>query len=446
MSGATQQQTPVEGGETLDTFANTAPIDSPVDQNSQGGGMDTFDNMQVHEPQQDVVDEKQAEAAETEEKLDDTPLKTLSDSEGKVEESEEGAKKDEPESKPEEEIAAKDSEDTDGNEETPSEEKPKGPTIRVKEGDKAVDLSPEATVPVKVDGKKKFVPLNELREAYSSKEVREKEYGELKAEKQTFKKEHESFTQSRDVIANHMKHIGGLIDKGLKGEENPLAAMRYLVEKSGVNVVDFDKQVMEYLSEEVDAYNTMDDVERRLYWKERENEYLKNNQATLQKQREQIKAQEERSIQTLQTREKYGVSGEQYEKAKAELSELGYNLDDASPENICKYVALQPFAEKAEGLCDQFNEDLGDEEMDELVREVTNTLYENKNISDKQAIKFAAAKLGYEVEDVEEQIEQINDKVIPRKDPEPKGSKVAARDDNNHVETFDDFNQYEYGR
>lgn len=446
MSGITQQQTSSNGGETLDTFSNPAPMDSPVDVNSQGQGLDTFENMEVQEPEQEANEPKEEIKTEEAPKTEDSPVQTLSDSEDSNEEDSKGDEEGKSDSDGEEKVESKTEENPKTDGEGNVDEKPKGPTIRVKEGDRAVDLSPEATVPVKVDGKKQFVPLNELREAYSSKEVREREFGKLQEEKGTFKQEKEIFTQNREVIAGHMKQIGSLLEKGMRGEGNPIEPLRYLVERSGANVVDFEKQLMNYMSEEMEVYNDMDDVERQLYWKEKENEYLKNNQATLDKQREQIKAQEERSQKTLQTREKYGVSGEQYDKAKAELAELGYEIEKAEPEAICKYVALQPHAEKAEGLCEQFSEDLGDNEMDELVREVTNTLYENPNVSDKQAIKFAAAKLGYEVEDVEEEVNQLNDKVIPREEPKGNAGKVAAKDSPNHVESFDDFDEMHYGR
>lgn len=445
MSGATQMQTPTPAvAEDLDTFNNNTPMDSPIDVNSQGQGLDTFDEMLVNEPlvQQEVDDGIEAKASETEE-LDDTPIKTLSDSEDKAEESEEGAEKAELDAKSEEEVADKGAEDSEGDGEELAAEKPKGPTIRVKEGDRALDINPEeATVPVKVNGKKQFVPMRELMDNYSGKVSYDEKFAKFDEERSEFGKSKEVYEGHKQELSQHMGKIGKLIQQGAKGEANPLESLRYLVDMSGVNVVDYEKQMMEYLSEEVDVYNGMDDVERDLYWKTKENEHLKNSQATQLKQVEERKTHQGRLETESKVREQYGVSREQYGKAQEELAQNGFDVENATPENICKYLAFEPFAVKAGELCEQFSDELGDDDLGSLVTEVTRTLYEYQSMSETQALKLAASKLGYEVEDVAEEIEKLNTKVIPREAPTSKKGKVAAQTE--RPETFDDFEETQY--
>lgn len=456
MSGQTGQ---APQAEPMDTFATPQWSDTQTstDLNSQGSELDTFGSDEVLELPNEAAakegdkGEEQKQAPETKDsetpevkretdKLEDQTPDTDEAKKAKEQSEGDGEKK---EDKPDEEGEP-------SKEETTS-EKPKGKTVRLKSGDETLDIDQDATVPVRVKGRKEFVSIKDLQANYSGQKAWSQEIEDAKIQKVEHEKVVEQFEQAREQTRQHFAKIGGMIEDAFSNPEaDPLQAMKYLVELSGRSVLDFEKGVMKHYGALAEDFSLMDDSEKDLYWTRRENEILRNNQTAQAKADEERKTREDRAQQAVKVREKYGVSEEAYESAKSELEGLGYEVEKVSDEQISHYAALMPFAAEAEKISQPFSEDLSDDEMDTLVTTLTDTLYKYPKLSKEEALRFSAKQMGYELElaDDDTLIDTLQDKV---KEPEdrskaPKSKyRYGKEPEPSQIESFDDFDKEIYG-
>jgi len=453
MSGAAQE---------LDTFDNPAPVETPaensgnnaphntqtsVDLNTQGEGIDSFDNGEyitelpknTEESSGEETKEEEASAKEAQsDKVQTDQLEDQEDSEGddKSDESEGEAKK-----------AESDSEDGESTQEEAAPEKPKGKTVRLKDGDENIDVPLDATVPVRIRGKKEFVPLKEALADYSGRAALAEKYEGFEAKEKDFKKAEAKFGKEREVVINHFNHIGGLLDDALtKPDADPIAAQKHLLEISGKDVLQWEKRMLEHYGHIVREYDMMDEAEQALYWTQKENEILKNTQSTRQQLESQQKSQEEARNQVRQLREQHGISEQDYLDAEEKVREL-YPEADVNPEVVCRYVNLLPNVEKANELCGQFQDEISDNEFNALTALTAEVLTDHKHLDDYEALKFAAKKLGYEIEDEDSLVEELKEKT---RVPENKvasnknNAKRATPTKDGHIESFDDFDEHFY--
>jgi hypothetical protein len=306
-----EQQANVTDGAQVDSFANTDPISLGEAQESSGADFDSFDNMEVITP--DKVDQSAEEQEQAKEKSE--PQVKRETDKLEVQEDEEESKPDE---KPEKDDAGKEGNsesdekaDSDKQEDTGA--KPKGKTIRLKSGDEAFDLDPEATVPVKVKGRKEFVSLQELRDNFSGHKAWTEEITAAKSKQTELEGQVQDFTAQKEQTKAHFAKIGNMLQEGFENPEaDPLAAMKYLVDLSGRNVLEFEQRMMEHYGNLAYNFNDMGESEQKLYWTQRENQILKDNQAARQAQVDERKASEQRDSQLASIRDKYGISDEDY--------------------------------------------------------------------------------------------------------------------------------------
>ncbi len=440
----------------LDTFQSPVwNTQVSTDTSIQEEGLDTFANSEVILPEDVKEEEDGKEQKQAPEKQVQKQSKAKEDSQTNhlpdQDDDEEG--KEEGESRPTDdkrdgEEAEGDREDGDKVEETKTDAKLEGKTIRLKEGDKSVDINEEATVPVKVNGKKQFVPMKELLSNYSGKVAFDKKFEEIETTKKEFSQEREKFESEKQVVVDHFSKIGGMLQSALTDpESDPVAAMKYLVEISGNDVLKFEKRLVEHYSNIVHSFDEMDDADVGLYWSKRENEILRNHQATQAKLAEERTAKEQLSNTQVKLREQYGVSDTDYTAAQEKLSSLGYDLKNVTPEQVCKFHVLGPLVEKASGLCEQFEDDLGDDEMESLVRDTANIMYQYRGIDEYDALKMAAKNLGFEIEDESEYVKALQEKTQKPKDvladKQNKDSQYRyGKVEEDKPESFDDFDNF----
>ena len=437
----------------LDTFQSPAwNTQVSTDMNSQEEGLDTFSSGEVILPEeengeeQEQTEEKQVQKQSKAKGKEDSQTNHLpdQDDDGEVEEEGESRSANSDGDKPEDGADREDASEADKEATTA---KLDGKTIRIKEGDKAVDLNEESTVPVRVNGRKQFVPMKELISNYSGKVAFDKKFEEIENTKKEFNTQKEQFDSEKQVVVDHFSKIGGMLQSALTDpESDPVAAMKYLVEISGNDVLKFEKRLVEHYSNIVHGFDDMDDSEQGLYWSRRENEILRNHQTTQAKLAEERTAKEQLSDSQVKLREQYGVSDTEYTAAQEKLSSLGYDLKGVTPEQVCKFHVLGPLVEKATGLCEQFEDDLGDEEMSSLIRDTANTMYQYKGISEYDALKMAAKNLGFEIEDESEHIKTLQEKAAKPKDVlADKKKENQYKYGNSHEEkpeSFDDFDNF----
>lgn len=444
------EQATVTDGANLDSFANVEPkgLDSAPEQSS-GNDFDSFDNMEVQTLEQDDQGaEKQEQAKEESE----SQVKRETD---KLDVQEDKDKEPESDKEPEKDDDGKEGDDKSDEkaesdkQETPG-DKPKGKTIRLKNGDEAIDIDPEATVPVKVKGRKEFVSLQELRDNFSGHKAWTEEINTAKTKQAELESQVEDFTAQKEQTKAHFAKIGNMLHEGFENPEaDPLAAMKYLVDLSGRNVLEFEKRMMEHYGSLADNFGSMGESEQELYWTQRENQILKDNQTARQRELEERKASEQRHQQLSSIREQYGISDEDYSATEKELNELGYDLKEVTPEQVSKYAALKPFVEDANELCSQFEEDLSDDEMDALISGTADTMYKYPELDKIESLRISAKRLGFDLTSEEDMVNELKSKTTDSNDRLDRSSvdgkkAVKAKDDG--YESFDDFDELIYGR
>lgn len=443
-----EQQANVTDGAQIDSFANPEPISLGQTQESSGAGFDSFDNMEVVTP--DKVDqgaEKQEQAKEESESQVKRETDKL-----EVQEDEEESKPDE---KPEKDDAGKEGNpesdekaDSDKPEDTGA--KPKGKTIRLKSGDESIDLDLEATVPVKVKGRKEFVSLQELRDNFSGHKAWTEEITAAKSKQAELEHQVQDFTAQKEQTKAHFAKIGNMLQEGFENPEaDPLAAMKYLVDLSGRNVLEFEQRMMEHYGNLAYNFSDMSESEQKLYWTQRENQILKDNQAARQAQIDERKALEQRDSQLASIRDKYGISDEDYSATERELNDLGYDLKEVTPEQVSKYAALRPLVEETTELCSQFEEDLSDDEMDALIAGTADTMHKFPELGKIESLRINAKRLGFDLTSEEDMVNDLKQKVKEPNDRLDRSSEDAIRATkakNDAYESFDDFDELIYGR
>jgi len=313
-------------------------------------------------------------------------------------------------------------------------EKPKGKTLRVKDSEgKVHEIDAESTVKVKVKGKNEFVSIEELKSNYSGEKAWSTEIESAKEKTKEAESKLESFQAEKAVIVSNLEKIATMLDDE---ESSPLEALNFLVDFTGRDPLAFNKRVMDYLSGEVRTLDGMDDVERELYWKNKEVESFKNNQAAKADEIKTTKADEERRSQIDQLRESQGVSEQQFMDSHQDLVELGYKPNEITPEAMVNYAVMKPHFEEAESTCASYQEDLGDDDFDTLVGTVAKTLKNYPNISEQKALEVSLDQLGWEYGTEEEDFAELNKKAVKQVDPELQYKKVETE---GHVESFDDW-------
>lgn len=420
---------------SIESFADDTVIEIGQTQaeQKQPEGIDTFDSEEVI----------------TDQKIDkDSQVNLLKDGEDNAKVDKKDAEKGKDSSKKEDEEEDdldNDGKAVDGAKEKEQEEKEasktneqKGKTVKIKNGDESIDIPLDATIKVKVKGKNEFVTIDELRADYSGKKAWTQEIEQAKEKTQVAEFKLQKFKEEKTQIASQLEHIAGMLDKE---DGDPLEALYYLLDFTGRDVNNYTKRVFDFMEEKVQAMSEMDEVEKELYWTKRKLEANNNNQSAKAERLKQEQAQAELVAKVDKLRESSGVSVQQYVDAHKELVEMGLESESITPEQIVRYSVLKPFAERAEKVAQQFEEDLGDDEMISLITETTSVIQKRPKISDEEALTIAAKMLGYEVETVDDDIEKLNDK-LSGQNLNPNGKKnmkVGSNDDPKHIESFDDF-------
>lgn len=432
---------------SVDTFADTTPVELPNSDTPQGGGkntqgLETFDDQEV----KTLDDVKEEETEEPDDGKEEKKVKRETD---KLEDQEDDDDEDSEEESDEEEGDDKASEDEDESESEDSGAKPRGKTIRVKDGDEKLDISEDADIPVKIKGRKEFVSLKDLRDNYSGQRAWTEEINTAKQQNADLQEQVQQFEQQKEQTRAHFAKIGEMVHKGFEDPEaDPLEAMKYLVDLSGRSVLDFEKRMIDHYGRLAGSFSEMSEAEQNLYWTQRENQILKDSQAAKARESEERTAQEQRSQKILQTMERYGISEEDFEAAELQISQQGYDMNQVTAEQICKWSVCAPYFEEAQTLVSQFADDLSDDEVETLISGTVDTMYKIPEISAQEALQMKAKQMGYEIYSEEDIVNDLKNRHKGGEDrlQNRKKSKVAEKHaESRGFESFDDYEDELYG-
>jgi len=400
---------------------------------SPDGALDTFDEG----PYTQDTGETQVESFDEQGSVDgvstDSQVNQLEEKEEVIEAKEEeqatDSEEEDAESDKDDSEAAKQSDDGDKAEKLPEKEDGDADvkTLKAFRDGKAYEIPQDAEIKVKIDGKNVKVPLSELRDNYSGKVAYDEKFSSLNEEVKQYKEEKTQYTSERQALQDDMVQVRQLAEKGLKGEESPLAFMEKMLDFMKIDSYDYNRALREYMSEEVNLLNQLAPEQREAYYIQLKNEHLAKQQESLTARLETEQTRAELNQKLSGLREAHGVSEDVYNGAYGELSEMGY--ENLQPEQIIDYATTKPLVESAKSLLDPYTERLDDSDTEGYVREIVGLF---KDGADEQEI---AELLAQELK-TEELVKVIEEKV--GKAPKASTAKKKAVPQNN-IESFDDF-------
>jgi hypothetical protein len=233
------------------------------------------------------------------------------------------AKEDKPEEKEEKVEASK-------GKEAKALEKSDAPAklYKLRSGETEFDVAADALVPVKVDGKVVEVPLQEAINRYSQQSHLDKLYKTYKAEKEGFEKERkgisEALNKSYDYLVNQ-KDLRGFLD--------------YLGEAMGVDSQTLYQDAIGNIQKQIEEYQTMSPEERKFREVEAENAYYKKRMDTQKQTQEAAKSRAALESKVQQVMESHGMDQAALVKAWDDLTKMGHNADEITPEFLGTYYA-----------------------------------------------------------------------------------------------------------
>lgn len=225
-------------------------------------------------------------------------------------------------------------------------------TLKFKQGESSLDVSPEALVTVKVDGKNVEVPVQEVINRYSQQKHLDDLFRKHKTERQEFE-------TNRTKVAEALKQSYDLLveKQDLKGFADSLA------ESLGVDGEKIYNAAVDKIRQQIEEEATLTPDELRLRQLERENELFKSR-AEAEKAAKQTAAK----VQALDTEvsqilQQYKIEKADFVKAYDDLvASQGVDPEQLTPELIANYHNNMKVFETVQ---QELTEIVGEEQADE---------------------------------------------------------------------------------
>jgi hypothetical protein len=308
--------------------------------------------------------------------------------------------------------------------------------IKGKVGDKEYELDAETEISVKVQGKYEKVSLQKLRDQYSGTVAIEREMTKIGQDKKRHSEELAKFNSEKMEVINHLQQIGSILDD----KEKPFfEALHYIVDLSGRDPLEFNTKVTDYLQTELSKLEELTMEERRSYFKDMEVGFLRSKLESSKRKTLHEQQSSERVKAVDQLRDAHKISKSQYVEAHNELISLGYEENKLTADQVVRFAANKPFIDRADKLVKPYEGEISSQDCDALIVEVAKILKEYPHFSETDALSNAAKKLGFEVEEIDENLETVKRKVetlqpVRRDNSSKKVYKGRTIDD---IEVFD---------
>lgn len=257
--------------------------------------------------------------------------------------------------------------------------------LKIRMSDGLYGIESDAKVRVKVDGAFQEVPVQELINQYSGKVAYDKKFSELGLKN----KEAEQLVQEatkekaflKEVVANVTSHLSDKM-------KNPLDALNFIVEKSGMDTYDVWKRTLEANLDEVEKLMSMSELERENYFLKKQTEFRTKSEEA----RKAESAKESALNQAIQKvdslRQAHGVSEEQYLQALEELEAQGQETNKLSDEQVVDYASLKPHVESVQDVLEPYESAIDDSKYSKVVRDLARQL-RAKDFTKEQLIEWA---------------------------------------------------------
>jgi len=278
--------------------------------------------------------------------------------------------------------------------------------VKTRIGSEEYELPADTKFRQKVDGKMEEFTLRDLLNQKVGNVSVEKRFQEINTEKQKVYQERDQFHAERDAVVNHLKTIASMLDDP---EKDPTEVLDYLVDISGRDPLQWNKRVQEHRLKELQQLSEMSAEQQALYWKDKEIQFLRNQKESSVRQTETVAKAKQFQSHVDKLREAHKVSEDQFVSAANELEAEG--IKGLSPEMVIQRAVMKPFFDKAEKVTAGFEEDLSSEDYDSLVTETAKLMKDFPHFSEEESVKHAAKRLGYDVEEVNDNINALQDKL-----------------------------------
>jgi len=378
--------------------------------------LETFDDVVDETSDEGVEDWDDLEEAE--EVLDDEPTNADKDvpSEEPVKDAVETPDEDGPvDEKAEEDVAKEDGKDAEAKEDVKDGEK------EVKEGEEEKKEEPVIEIfKVKVDGEEQDVTLNELKENYSGKVAYDKKFSELDGERKNFSKEVEE-------INAYVNEFGRLAREG-KGEES----FTYLAQFAGIPAYQVREMLINELTPEIVRRSSMTANELSGEQLDEQNKYLKDQNESLLKKREDEQVQTDLNNSIGKIRETQSINREEWDNANAYLKDQ-VESDKLTPELVGNFITHERAYNRAESLLDSLDGTL--KSNDELVNSVHKVIIDNPTWDDNDVNDVIRQGLGLDKKEAEA---KLTEKIAKKEgNTAPKETKKAQIEEDIEDEIID---------
>lgn len=275
-----------------------------------------------------------------------------------------------------------------------SSEKP-AKLVKVKSGEETLELSADAMIPVKVDGKTIEVPLQEAINRYSQQSHLDKLFKDFKSEKQTFDAEKQAVSTALNKSYEYLVE-----KKDLRG------FIEFMGEAIGTDAQTLYQDAIEGVKKQVEEMMSLSPEERKLRQVEEENAYYKQRMDAQKSEKERAKSQQELEGQVRKVMESYGMKEADLVSSYEDLIKLGHDPSSITPEFLGSYFTNMQTITRIEASLQAINPELASNQ--EVVEQLATYAIQTKATA----------------EEIEEAIKQIYDE-----QPEKKLSKKIQKTD-----------------
>jgi len=321
------------------------------------------------------------------------------------------------------ESSSEESEPKSEEEETTAEEYKK---LMATYGEEELEIAANASFKHKVDGEEVDVELQELLNNYSGKMSYDKKFQEFSSSKKDFDTYKDQYDKDIEAITGY---VSTFRDK--MNSEDPMEALNYFAEFSGMKPHEFKRQLVNAMIPEVNRLSGMSADQYQAEYLKQENEYLhKKQESDTVKQSEQQSLKElEREIQQIQ--EAHNMSEEEFSQAYHELTDTDFE-GEITPQVVVDYHTHSTAFSKAETILSQVNSSLV--QNDEIVERLQNVIVENPVFDDNDLIEIVQEVYGNVQK---ESSEKLSRKVAPKQQSRQQPKKLSLQNIQDYVDWDD---------
>lgn len=281
-------------------------------------------------------------------------------------------------------------------------------------GEEELEIAANAIFKHKVDGEEVDVELQELLNNYSGKVSYDKKFQEFSTSKKDFETYKDQYDKDIEAITGYVNTF-----REKMNSEDPMEALNYFAEFSGMKPHEFRRQLVNAMIPEVNRLSGMTADQYQAEYLKQENEYLQKKQEseTVKYSEQQALKELEREIQQIQ--EAHNISEEEFSQAYHELADADFE-GEITPQVVADYHNHSAAFSKAEEILSQVNSSLV--QNDEIVERLQNVIVENPVFDDNDLIEIVQEVYGTVQK---ESSEKLSRKVAPKQQSRQPAKKVS---------------------